>query len=108
MPNETRKSRSPGDWLGAKKNDEYFAKSVSPVNYISKKSPPTLIIHGDADSTVPYKQSVDLLKMYQDVGVKSKLITVEGGGHGKFTKEKNAELSTQIIEFIMSLDPFKN
>jgi acetyl esterase/lipase len=103
-----RKSRSPGDWLGAKKNDESFAKSVSPVNYISKKSPPTLIIHGDADSTVPYKQSVDLLKMFQDVGVKSQLITVEGGGHGKFTKEKNAELATQIIAFIMSLDPFKN
>jgi len=103
-----RKSRSPGDWLGPKKNDKKFALSVSPVNYISKKSPPTLIIHGDADSTVPYKQSVDLLKMYQDVGVKSELITVEGGGHGKFTKEKNAELSTQIIAFIMSLDPFKN
>jgi hypothetical protein len=56
---------------------------------------------------VPYQQSVDLLKLYQDAGVKSQLITVECGGHGKFTKEKNAELVKNIIDFIMGLEVFK-
>ncbi len=103
-----RKSKSPGDWLGAKKNDEAFAKSVSPIWYVNKKSPPTLIIHGDADSTVPIVQSQQLLEKYKSVGVRAELITVPGGGHGKFTKEKNNELVKNIIDFIFSLDPFKN
>lgn len=102
-----RKSRSPGDWLGARKNDEAFAKTVSPIWYVNKKSPPTLIIHGDADSTVPYVQSQDLLKKFKDAGVVSELITVPGGGHGKFTKEKNAELTKQIIDFIINLEAIK-
>lgn len=103
-----RKSKSPGDWLGTKKNDEAFAKSVSPIWYVNKKSPPTLIIHGDADSTVPYVQSQELLEKYKSVGVRAELITVSGGGHGKFTKEKNNELGKNIIDFLLSLEPFKN
>ena len=103
-----RKSKSPTDWLGPKKNDEAFAKSVSPIWYVNKKSPPTLIIHGDADSTVPYIQSQELLEQYKKVGVRAELITVSGGGHGKFTKEKNIELSRNIIDFILSLEVFKN
>ena len=103
-----RKSKSPGDWLGVKKNDEAFAKSVSPVTYVNKNSPPTLIIHGNADSTVPYKQSVALHEQFKNAGVKTAFITVEGGGHGKFDKEKNAELTKAIINFILELDTFKN
>ncbi len=95
-----RKSKSPGDWLGTKKNDEQFSKSVSPIWYVDKNSPPTLIIHGNADSTVPYQQSIELYNKFKLAGVKTEFITVEGGGHGKFTKEKNAELNDRIIQFI--------
>ncbi len=102
-----RKSSSPKDWLGDKKNDESFAKSVSPVSYLNKKIPPIMIIHGNADSTVPYKQSVDLHQKLVDLGVKTEFITVEGGGHGKFTKEKNAEINLQILEFIKSVIELK-
>jgi len=102
-----RKSKSPGDWLGAKKNDETFAKTVSPIWYVNKKSPPTMIIHGNADSTVPYKQSEKLYQTFQNAGVKSQFITVEGGGHGKFGKEKDAELALKVIEFLTSLDIFR-
>lgn len=104
---EVKKSKSPGDWLGPKKNDEAFAKSVSPMTYISKNSPPTIIIHGNADSTVPYQQSVLLHQKLMDAGVKTAFITVEGGGHGKFDKEKNIEIGQAIIKFIMELDAFK-
>jgi len=104
---EIKKSNSAKDWMGDKKNDEAFAKSVSPVSYINKNSPPTLIIHGNADSTVPYKQSVELHKQLEKAGVKTELITVEGGGHGKFPKEKNTELSEAILRFLNELPPFK-
>jgi dipeptidyl aminopeptidase/acylaminoacyl peptidase len=66
-----------------------------------------MIIHGNADSTVPYKQSEKLYQTFQNAGVKSQFITVEGGGHGKFGKEKDVELALKIIEFLTSLDIFK-
>lgn len=101
------KSSSPKLWLGDKVKDDAFIKSVSPISYVTKNSPPIFIVHGDADPTVPYQQSVDLYKKLQELGVKSKFITVEGGGHGKFEKEKNNEINAAILEFISGLDTFK-
>ena len=97
-------SKSATQWLGDKSKDESFAKSVSPINYVSKSSPPVLIIHGDADPTVPYEQSVLLYKKLMETGVKSEFITVKGGLHGKFDKEKNSELNKSIMKFIAELD----
>lgn len=101
------KSSSPKLWLGDKANDDAFIKSVSPISYVTKNSPPIFIVHGDADPTVPYQQSVDLYKKLQDLGVKSQFITVEGGLHGKFDKEKNNEINAAILKFIAGLDSFK-
>jgi dipeptidyl aminopeptidase/acylaminoacyl peptidase len=64
-------------------------------------------VHGDADPTVPYQQSVELHKKLLEVGVKTEFITVPGGLHGKFEKEKNAEVNKAIIKFILGLDNFK-
>jgi acetyl esterase/lipase len=101
------KSKSPIQWLGDKAKDEAFAKTVSPIFFVNKNSPPTFIVHGDADPVVPYYQSVNLYKKFQEVGVKSEFITVQGGLHGKFEKEKNKEINSAIITFIKSLDSFK-
>lgn len=100
-------SKSAVNWLGNKAKDEAFAKSVSPLYYVTKNSPPVFIVHGNADPTVPYQQSVDLYKKLLAAGVKTEFITVEGGLHGKFEKEKNSEINTAIIKFIYSLDVFK-
>lgn len=100
-------SKSAVNWLGDKAKDEVFAKSVSPTNYVTKNSPPVFIVHGNADPTVPYQQSVELHKKLLAAGVKTEFITVEGGLHGKFEKEKNSEINTAIINFIYSLDSFK-
>jgi acetyl esterase/lipase len=101
------KSSSPKLWLGDKANDDAFIKSVSPVSYVTKNSPPIFIVHGNADPIVPYQQSVDLYKKLQELGVKSQFITVEGGLHGKFDKEKNNEINAAILQFIAGLDSFK-
>src|SRR4051812_28343109 len=82
-------SKSATKWLGDRANDEKFARSVSPLYLVNKNSPPTFIVHGNADPVVPYQQSVDLHKKLDEVGVKNVFITVEGGQHGKFPKEKN-------------------
>ncbi len=96
-------SKSAVRWLGDKANDKKFAMSVSPVYYVTKNSPPTFIVHGDADPTVPYQQSVDLHKKFKEAGVKTEFITVPGGLHGKFDKEKNSEINKQIADFLISL-----
>lgn len=96
-------SKSATNWLGEKAKDSTFAKSVSPLYYVTKNSPPTFIVHGDADPTVPYQQSVDLYKKLKDLGVKTEFITVPGGFHGKFDREKNKEIDTAIMKFISEL-----
>jgi acetyl esterase/lipase len=96
-------SKSATRWLGDKANDKKFAASVSPVTYVNKNSPPTFIVHGDADPTVPYQQSVDLHKKFVEMGVKTEFITVPGGLHGKFDKDKNSEINKKIAEFLLAL-----
>lgn len=98
------RSKSATNWLGDKAKDEAFAKSVSPISYINKNSPPVFIVHGDADPTVPYQQSVDLHKKLMEAGVKTTFITVTGGLHGKFDKEKNSEINKAILKFIAALN----
>lgn len=96
-------SKSATNWLGSRAKDEAFARSVSPISYINSNSPPVFIVHGDADPTVPYQQSVDLHKKLLEAGVKTEFITVPGGLHGKFDKEKNTEINKAIMRFISEL-----
>ena len=100
-PNITSKSAK--TWLGDKAKDQELAKTVSPISYVNKNSPPTFIAHGDADPTVPYQQSVALHKKFVDAGVKTQFMTIPGGLHGKFTKEKNSELNKAIADFLKEL-----
>lgn len=101
------RSKSPTNWMGEKAKDSVFAASVSPMNYVTKNSPPVFIIHGNADPTVPFQQSVALHNKLLAAGVKTEFATVEGGLHGKFTKEKNTALNNAIIDFIFSVKDFK-
>lgn len=101
------KSKSAVNWLGSNANDVEFVKSVSPINYVTRNSPPVFIVHGDADPTVPYQQSVDLHKKLLEAGVKTEFITIPGGLHGKFDKEQNSMVNKAIIGFLNSIPGFK-
>ena len=93
-------SKSATNWLGKYAKDQNFAASVSPITYVSKDTPPIFIVHGDADPTVPYQQSVDLHQKLDAAGVPNQFMTVPGGLHGKFDKEKNAEVNKAIMAFL--------
>jgi acetyl esterase/lipase len=54
------KAKAYTQWLGTHAADAAFTQSVSPLSYVKKSSPPTILIHGDADPSVPYEQSVAL------------------------------------------------
>jgi acetyl esterase/lipase len=55
---------------------------ASPQSHVSAKTPPTLLMHGDADDLVPYSQSAGYEAALKAAGVATKLITVPGGKHG--------------------------
>jgi len=100
-------SKSAVNWLGKYSKDEAFARSVSPVNYVNKNSPPTFIVHGDSDPTVPYQQSVKLHAKFKEAGVTTEFMTVPGGLHGKFSKEQNSAVNKAIIDFSKSVNVIK-
>ena len=54
---------------------------ASPQTHVSAKTPPTLLIHGDADDLVPHSQSTGYEAALRAAGVPTKLLTVPGGRH---------------------------
>ncbi len=59
-----------------------IGRQVSPVYHVTKDDPPTLIIHGDADTLVPLQQSERLIGCLKEAGVPAELIVKPGAGHG--------------------------
>ena len=57
-------------------------RDAAPVTYVSADDPPFLLIHGDADKTVPYNQSEMMEAALKKAGVTVKLVRVPGGDHG--------------------------
>ena len=57
------------------------AHDSNPLNYISKKTPPFLIFHGDSDKTVSPSQSKILHEALTANGIDSTLYIIKGGEH---------------------------
>ena len=55
---------------------------ASPTSYVSPDDPPFLLVHGDADTVVPFSQSELFHEGLTKTGVTVDLIRVLGGGHG--------------------------
>ncbi len=53
-----------------------------PIRNIDRNYSPTMLLHGDQDTDVPYEQSVAMAEALQRSRVQHEFITVEGGGHG--------------------------
>lgn len=60
-------------------------KAISPVNLVTSEMPPVLLIHGDADRTVPLQQSEVMKARCEELGVSVRLIIHQGGGHSSWT-----------------------
>lgn len=59
--------------------------ALSPINLVTDKFPPTLIVHGDDDKIVPLQQAQAMDKALDKAGVEHQLVIVPGGGHDEKT-----------------------
>lgn len=62
------------------------AQLISPAHHIGSHTPPTLILHGKKDSTVPYASVVAFENEMKKAGRPCKLVGYDGAGHGFFNR----------------------
>lgn len=82
---------------------EWF-RPYCPVQNVTSKYPPTLLLHGDQDTDVPYQQSERMDQELTAHGVEHEFILNRGAGHGimAFNPNNNLEfnkLYDRLIEF---------
>ncbi len=65
------------------------AQVVSPAHHIGPHTPPTLILHGKKDTTVPYASVVAFESVMKKAGRPCKLVGYDGAGHGFFNRGEN-------------------
>jgi len=82
-------------------------KEISPAHHVRPGVPPTLILHGTADPTTPYKGAVLFDQEMKKAGNRCELIAHEGGHHGylMFDATLYAQALEQIDTFLRSLTP---
>lgn len=83
-------------WLNDVRNN---IESTNPVSYISEKTPPFLLMHGDADTLVLPNQTEMLHKALIKKGVDSKRYIVPGAGHSD-EYWFQPEVTELIIDFL--------
>jgi acetyl esterase/lipase len=101
-----------GDWnppasAGARVGTERLgaeAQVISPAHHIGAHTPPTLILHGKADTTVPYASVVAFESEMKKAGRPCKLVGYEGAGHGFFNRgEDYAKTLAEADAFLVDL-----
>jgi acetyl esterase/lipase len=63
------------------KKQKELAAQISPITHASADDPPTLIVHGDADTLVPIQQAELLVEKLKQQGVTAELLTRPKRGH---------------------------
>jgi acetyl esterase/lipase len=61
--------------------DRWFGR-YCPIRNVTRQYPPTMLVHGTADTDVPYEQSKLMAERLAEAGVEHKLVTVPEGAHG--------------------------
>ncbi len=87
------------EWVPEQPGRMELARRISPITYVRRGLPPILSLHGDADDTVQYYQSVGLTKALKAAGDDAELITVTGGHHG-FEKPEMVKLWPQVFKWL--------
>lgn len=82
--------------------------AASPITQVSTRSPPVLLLHGDADTLVPISQSVAMQAALEAARVPVKLVTIPGGVHGADfgAAQRRADWPDYFAETVTWLDRY--
>lgn len=104
VPAEVAFARRHARYLASVMGGQANFAAASPINFVSGAAPPMLLIHGDADRTVPISISEAFHRRLRAVGVPSEFITYRGGGHSGLLFDALAEnpsrLMLDIVRFV--------
>lgn len=81
-------------------------EEISPQHHVRPGLPPTIVVHGTADKTVPYANAVAFEKAMKDAGNQCELVTIKGEGHGfayKIEKKSGNLAARRTDVFLASL-----
>jgi acetyl esterase/lipase len=63
-------------------------RELSPAHHVKSGTPPTIIFHGKADTTVPFVTAEAFASVMQAAGNRCELMGYEGQGHGFFNYDR--------------------
>ncbi len=84
---------------GPIQQNKQACRRANPITYVTADDPPFLIMHGDSDMAVPPHQSQLLYEALKNAGVRVKLHTVKGVGHGLRVKGA-ASVEPKLYEMV--------
>jgi acetyl esterase/lipase len=104
-PEKMKAAAQPGSTLyalfgGDPAEKPELIKLASPALHVTSDDPPLLILQGTKDPTVDPQQSVHLDAVYRKAGLDSKLVLIEGAGHGgkEFYDETRRKLIKEFFD----------
>lgn len=87
-------------------------REMSPVTYLTKDSPPLLMIQGDKDTTIPVKQAHRMQEALKTVKAPVEILIVKNAGHNWRSVDApiaptRAEIITSTIDFLLKHSSMK-
>lgn len=70
------------------------------LDLVTSSFPPTVCVHGSADSVAPVSDSHAMVDALKKVGVKAELIEIAGADHGILPQERYLEYFEKSVEFL--------
>lgn len=91
--------------IPANKPSRYFY--YSPIEWISERMIPTLVVHGKKDMVVPYRSSINLVSKLKSKSIPCRLLLHKRGGHGFETHLKDfrtIRILEETVRFMKWID----
>lgn len=88
-------------------NKSSIIDKYSPINYLKKGLPSTLIVHSESDTLVPYSNSLDLYEKSYSLGNKVKLVTAKELNHdlSNLNAEDAGLIAINVLNFLVKNSP---
>jgi acetyl esterase/lipase len=98
-PVDLRRMTGPSERFPALDFDNKLAADISPLLLVDANDPPTLIIHGSADTLVPISSGRSIYEALKQAGAVTEFIEIDGGDHGFRNPEHRARASQAMAEW---------